>query len=373
MGWWKSEEQESFGDRTVIPCAAQRREATQRKSRDLAFYPVAVLPPATWSDNFTIVNEQYLAIINPAAGGGRCRALVGPALARLRSAGIEIETAETSAVGQATQIARDAYARGIRKFIAVGGDGTSYEIVNGLFPGNRSQVSGVRSQDVTGDNEKTATLGFLPLGTGNSFLRDFGDPHSADRGLEHAMLAITGRRSRACDVFRLTHKDGELYFINLLSVGFAADVAMLRHRRFLRMGHAGYLLAILVSLGRLKRRPFPVRVDGRGEFDSRRSLFLTFNNSKYTGGTMMIAPDAATDDGLIEYVRWGPIGRLRLIWNLSTLYDGTHTKHPLAERHAARQIEFQLDGPVDLMVDGEVYTLQCERIDVLPSALKVMV
>lgn len=308
------------------------------------------------------MNEQYLAIINPAAGGGRCRTLVAPALARLRSAGIEIDTAETNAAGQATQIARDAYSRGMRKFIAVGGDGTSYEIVNGLLPG-----------DTSGDDGQTATLGFLPLGTGNSFLRDFGDPQAADRGLEHAMLAITERRSRACDVFRLTHKDGELYFINLLSVGFAADVAMLRHRRFLRMGHAGYLLAILVSLGRLKRRPFPVRVDGRGEFDSRRSLFLTFNNSKYTGGTMMIAPDAATDDGLIEYVRWGPIGRLRLIWNLSTLYDGTHTKHPLAERHAARQIEFQLDGPVDLMVDGEVYTLQCERIDVLPSALKVMV
>jgi YegS/Rv2252/BmrU family lipid kinase len=313
------------------------------------------------------VNEQYLAIINPAAGGGRCRTLVGPALARLRSAGIEIETAETSAAGQAAQIARDAYWRGIRKFIAVGGDGTSFEIVNGLFPQNSSQAS------VNGDNAQTPTLGFLPLGTGNSFLRDFCDPKANDRGLEYAMQAIEERRSRSCDVLRLTHTGGELYFINLLSVGFAADVAMLRHRRFLRMGHAGYLLAILVSLGRLKRRPFPVRLDGRGEFDSRRCLFLTFNNSKYTGGTMMIAPDAVTDDGLIEYVRWGPIGRLGLIRNLPTLYDGTHTKHALAERHAARQIEFQLDEPVDLMVDGEVYTLQCERMDVLPAALKVMV
>jgi YegS/Rv2252/BmrU family lipid kinase len=313
------------------------------------------------------VNEQYLAIINPAAGGGRCRMLVGPALARLRSAGIEIETAETSAAGQAAEIARDAYGHGIRRFIAVGGDGTSFEIVNGLFPQNSSQAS------VNGHNAQTPTLGFLPLGTGNSFLRDFCDPKANDRGLEYAMQAIEERRSRSCDVLRFTHTGGELYFINLLSVGFAADVATLRHRRFLRMGHAGYLLAILVSLGRLKRRPFPVRLDGRGEFDSRRCLFLTFNNSKYTGGTMMIAPDAATDDGLIEYVRWGPIGRLGLIRNLPTLYDGTHTKHALAERHAARQIEFQLDGPVDLMVDGEVYTLQCERIDVLPSALKVMV
>jgi diacylglycerol kinase (ATP) len=216
-------------------------------------------------------------------------------------------------------------------------------------------------------------LGFLPLGTGNSFLRDFCDPKAKDRGLEHAMQAIEQRRSRACDVLRLTHKNGELYYINLLSIGFAADVAMLRHRRFLSLGHAGYLLAVFLSVAKLKRRPFPVRVDGAGEFDNRRSLFLTFNNSKYTGGTMKIAPDAITDDGLIEYVHWGPIGRLGLIWNLPTLYDGTHTKHPLAERQPARQIDFQLDGPVDLMVDGEVDTLDCTRVDVLPSALKVMV
>src|SRR5216684_5567231 len=104
------------------------------------------------------VNETFLAIINPAAGGGRCGERVGAALDRLRAAGIVLETAETSAVGHATQIAREAYGRGYRKFLAVGGDGTSYEIVNGLFPEsgsqegrsqeNRSQVSGVRSQGV---------------------------------------------------------------------------------------------------------------------------------------------------------------------------------------------------------------------------------
>ena len=311
------------------------------------------------------MNDTFLAIINPAAGGGRCRELVRPALVRLRSAGIEIETAETSAPGQATQIARAAYGRGVRKFLAVGGDGTSYEIVNGLFPESQA--------DAANDPAEIPMLGFLPLGTGNSFLRDFCDPKATDRGLEHAMRAIEARRSQACDVLRLTHKGGELYYINILSVGFAADVAVLRHRRFLGMGHAGYLLAVFLSLARLKRRPFPVRMDGQGEFDARRCLFLTFNNSKYTGGTMMIAPDAATDDGLIEYVRWGPIARLGLIRNLPGLYDGTHTRHPLAERRGARQIEFQLDGPVDLMVDGEVDTLHCERIDVLPSALKVMV
>ncbi len=297
-------------------------------------------------------------------------------LGRLRSAGIVVETTETSAAGDATRIAREAYARGYRKFIAVGGDGTSYEIVNGLFPESReaaSQVPDVASRENPSADEQTPTLGFLPLGTGNSFLRDFSDCKASDHGLEHAIQALLARRSRPCDVLRLTHKEGEIYYINLLSVGFAADVATLRHRRFQALGRFGYLLSIFLCLARLNRRAFPLRFDNQREFDMRPCLFLTFNNSKFTGGTMMIAPDAVTDDGLIEYVRWGPIGRLGLIRNLSTLYDGTHTRHPLAERHAVRRVEFQLDGPVDVMVDGEVLTLDCQAIDVLPSALRVVV
>jgi diacylglycerol kinase (ATP) len=320
------------------------------------------------------VNEIFLTIINPAAGGGRCGARVGAVLDRLRAAEIPLETVRTSVAGEATRITRDAYARGYRKFLAVGGDGTSYEVVNGLFPDSWSQVAGSGYQEVRGGiDDQIPTLGFLPLGTGNSFLRDFEDLASGKSSLEQAMQALEARRSRPCDVLRLTHKYGVIYYTNLLSLGFAADVAALRHRRFQGLGQFGYLLSIFLCLARLERRPFPVRLDDQGEFDTRRCLFLTFNNSKFTGGTMMIAPDAVTDDGLIEYVRWGPIGRLGLIRNLATLYDGTHTRHPMAERRAVRKVEFQLNGPVDVMVDGEVLTLECQTIDVLPSAIRVVV
>jgi YegS/Rv2252/BmrU family lipid kinase len=300
------------------------------------------------------VSDTFLAVVNPAAGGGRCRKLVGPALERLRAGGIELDVVETSAPGEGTQLARDAYVRGYRKFIAVGGDGTSYEIVNGLFPG--------------ADPGAPPTLAFLPLGTGNSFLREF-----TDRGVEYAIEALLARRSQACDVLRLAHRDGVIHYINLLSMGFAADVATMRARRFSGWGELGYQSSIFICLARFRRRPFPLRVDGEAEIDRRPCLFLTFNNSKFTGGTMMIAPRAEVSDGLIEYVRWGPIGRLGLIRNLPTLYDGTHIEHPLAERRAAKRIEFQLDGPVDVMVDGEVLTLQCQTLDILPSALKVVV
>jgi len=295
----------------------------------------------------------YLAVVNPAAGGGRCRKLVRPALDRLRAGGVSLQVVESNAPVQATQLVRNAYAEGYRKFVAVGGDGTSYEIVNGLFP--------------KATNEPV-TLAFLPLGTGNSFLRDF-----SDRGVEFAIEALLAQRSRPCDVLRLTHESGVLHYINLLSMGFSADVATLRARRFSGWGEIGYQSSIYISLARFRRRPFPVRVDGALELDRRPCLFLTFSNSKFTGGTMMIAPKAEVDDGLIEYVRWGPIGRVGLIRNLPTLYDGTHINHPLAERRPAQRIDFELDTPVDVMVDGEVLTLHCQSLDVLPSALNVVV
>jgi len=300
------------------------------------------------------VSRKYLAIVNPAAGGGRVRKLLIPALERLRASGLDIETRETSGSGQATEIARHAWAEGYRQFISVGGDGTAYEIVNGLFP--------------QADGAETPTIAFLPLGTGNSFLRDF-----SDKGVEYAMESLIAGRSRNCDVLRLRHKDGVLHYINILSIGFSADVATLRERRFSGWGEAGYQASIFICLTRFRRRPFPLSADGDENIDRRPCLFLTFNNSKFTGGTMMIAPTAEVDDGLIEYVRWGPIGRVGLIRNLPGLYDGTHIQHPLAEVRKVRRIDFHLDSAVDVMIDGEVLTLHCQSLDVLPGALNVVV
>jgi len=300
------------------------------------------------------VNGTYLAIVNPAAGGGHCRKLVGPALEKLRNGGVQIDVAETSRTGDGTSIARDAYAKGYRKFIAVGGDGTSYEVVNGLFP-----------EAETGERP---SLAFLPLGTGNSFLRDF-----SDKGVEYALEALLKGKSQPCDVLRLRHKDGVIHYINLLSIGFSADVATLRARRFSGWGELGYQTSIFICLARFRRRPFPLRVDGEQKLDRRPCLFLTFSNSKFTGGTMMIAPRAEVNDGLIEFVRWGPIGRVGLIRNLPTLYDGTHINHPLAETRAVKRVDFELDAAVDVMVDGEVLTLHCQTLDVLASAINVVV
>ena len=298
--------------------------------------------------------ERFFAIVNPAAGGGKSAKLAGDTLWQLRASGLAVDVIATTGRGHAVELAAEAYAQGYRRFVAVGGDGTAHEILNGLFGQAKAQ-------------ERVA-LGFLPLGTGNSFLRDF-----AKDGADAAFRALLERRTRPVDLIRLTHSTGEIYSLNILSLGFTADVGTLTNRYFKPLGPLGYLLGVLVRVAQLRRRSFTLRCDDDAEWDDRRALFLTFNNSKYTGGTMLIAPDADSTDGYIEFVRWGPIGRFGLLRTLPRLYDGTHTKHPLASRRAVRHVEFNLPVAVDVLIDGEIATLECKSIDILPGAVDVYI
>ena len=300
------------------------------------------------------MKDRFLAIVNPAAGGGRAAKFAGDALARLKTSGLRVDVIASTGPGHALQLAAEACALGYRKFLAVGGDGTAHEIINGAYSHN--------------DTTRHIELGFLPLGTGNSFLRDF-----TGKGAESSIEALIAGKKRSIDLLRLRYSAGTIYSFNLLSVGFTADVGALTNRVFKPFGHFGYLLGVFVRVVQLKRRSFKMRCDSDCDWDERSSLFLTFNNTKYTGGTMMIAPDADPSDGFIEYVRWGPIGRLGLLKMLPRLYDGTHTAHVLAETRRVKRVEFALEGPVDVMIDGEILTLDCKLLDILPGAMDVYI
>lgn len=298
------------------------------------------------------MGNSTLAIVNPAAGFGKAAKLLEPTMDRLRAAGVSFDVAETKRAGHATELAREAYRQGYRRFIAVGGDGTSFETVNGLFP--------------EALNDKPPTLGFLPLGTGNSFLRDF-----TKDGANYALQAIIENRSRPCDVIRLKHKGGEVYYINILSLGFVADVCTLAGK-FKRLGAASYGLAVVMTLARFQKRVFPLTLDGKPLNDSPSTALLIFNNSKFTGGNMMLAPNADTASGQIEIVRWSA-NRFDFIKNFPKCYDGSHIHHPLIWTGQAQRIELNFGEPMDIMVDGEVMTVEMESLEVLPSALNVMV
>ncbi len=298
---------------------------------------------------------DVLAIVNPAAGGGRSGALAPRALARLRDEGVALDCVETRGPGDASRLARDAYAAGVRWFIAVGGDGTGYEIVNGLLPAALGAAP-----------EERPCLGFLPLGTGNSFLRDFGSGDAL-----HAATALRERRRKPCDVVRLSHTEGELFFINLLSVGFVANVAACANRRFKRLGPAGYGLGVLFETASLAPRPWHMQVDGSEWHEP--VLFASFCNSRFTGGKMMMAPFADSSDGQLDVIIASRMGRMQLLRAFPRIFSGTHVHMPTIACSRARSVQIDATEAVDLMIDGEVMRQTPRRLDVLGGAIDVCV
>lgn len=299
------------------------------------------------------MTEPYFTVVNPAAGGGRCGKRCEDALGRLRDAGLGLDVHETTGPGRATELVREAYRDGARRFLAVGGDGTSFEVINGIFPR-------------PAEDEDPVTVGMLPLGTGNSFLRDFGVTDA-----EAALGALSMERERRCDVVRTEHADGELHYINLLSVGFSADAGKLTNERFKGLGTGGYVAAVLLSVARLDYPVIPFRLND-GDVDDRPAALLSFSNSRYTGGTMMMAPNADCGDGELDVIRVGPLGRARFVATFPKIFQGTHVGRPGIEQARAERIDFVDGGSRPVMVDGEIFDLDLRALEVLPGALRVI-
>lgn len=297
-------------------------------------------------------NADICAVVNQAAGAGRCGKRAKSVLESLKVAGRRLNVRVTQAPGHAIDLARQAWAEGIREFWSVGGDGTVFEVLNGLLPEAL---------------EDRIRLGVLPLGTGNSFLRDFGINDEAT-----ALTTLREAASRTVDVIRFTHTQGTLFFVNLMSIGFSADVADLTNRRLKPLGAAGYAVAVVTRVASLKPYTFAMRIDAAEAVDDRPCTLISFCNSKFTGGTMMMAPDADPSDGMVDVVRLGVVNRRRLLQAFPRIYKGTHPEMPETEMTRARHIEFVESGPINLMIDGETKTLTPVAIDVLPHAFDLI-
>lgn len=293
--------------------------------------------------------ERHLLIVNPAAGKGRCGKLVAKAAERLRACGLDLETRRTAGPRDATAIAREGFAEGFRSFISAGGDGTNFEVVNGILPRSREEGDPVR-------------LGFLPFGTGVSFLRDY-----SDDPVEYAIASLLEKRRRPCDVLLLHHRDGRHFFINLLGFGLSVDASM-RGIKYKRLGALGYVLGAVETILFARFPKLPLRIDG--ELRNGRVALASISNSRYTA-QMLIAPRADVADGLADVVHAGPMGRLRMMHAFSKLIHGAHLGYPGVDYLQAGEVTFELDDEIDVMIDGEILRLVPEKIEVLHRALEV--
>lgn len=297
--------------------------------------------------------REWSLIVNPAAGRGEAARLYPLLQARLEAAGHRVTCVTTNAPGHARELARQARAAGAAALVAVGGDGTVHEVLNGL--GNSPEaMAGV-------------ALGIIPVGTGNSFLRDFGVGSP-----EAAVERVLAGRQRAVDVGHFTCAAGEQgLFLNLLGIGFIAEVCLLANRRYKGWGAAGYTLAALQALLSLRSYSGTLILDGE-ERRGRWSM-LAVCNSQYTGGAMWIAPPAVTDDGRLDVVALAGGSRLQFVRLLGDVFQGRHLGRPGVSHATARVVEIACEQPLRLMPDGEVYGTTPVRVEIWPGALQLLV
>lgn len=303
---------------------------------------------------------SWLAILNPRARRGAAARLAQPHLDELRRRGVAVELSRTTEPRDAVRLARDAWQRGIRRFLSIGGDGTAFEVLNGLLPAALA----------SGD---TAELAVLPVGTGNSFVRQFGSDGSA--GAARVVEAITGGSPRPCDVLRLRHCDGELYALGTVSVGFPAQVSALVNGRLKAFGVLGYTLGVLRELVRLHSYPSDLVYDddaGSHRVDGD-LLFAAIQNVEWVGGNMRMAPGAASDDGLADLVVVGAATRLRVLRLFPRIFDGRHIGVEEVRVARCTQVSFRSADRRPVMLDGEVVDLAPRSLEVLPAAISIRV
>lgn len=286
-------------------------------------------------------------IVNPAAGGGRTEDRWARLRDRLSRTGLTFEWVRTAARGDATTQARRAVDAGVGLVVAVGGDGTLNEVLNGV---------------VDGDGRARAKLGLVPTGRGRDACRNLGVPRDA----EAAVAALARDRERLVDAGVVEWPGGRRYFLNAAGAGFDAEVA----RRAQLHGGSGtipYLLGVLAAVTR--HVPVPATVKTDDGLWSGRTLCVVAANAPWYGGGMKIAPAALPADGRLELVVLGDIGRLELLRWLPTLYAGTHVRNPKISVRRCRAATVELAAAWPVHADGELVARTPVTFRVSPNAV----
>lgn len=258
----------------------------------------------------------------------------------------------------ATELARQAAEQGYERVIALGGDGTAHEVVNGLM-----QVPA----------EMRPILGVVPIGSGNDFAHAIGVPKAADRALAHALTKPPG----PIDIGLMTDENGRReYFDNTLGIGFDAVVTIRSHKLPFLRGFLMYLVAVLQTIIS-NHRPALMQIDVDGESIAQSNIMLTVCNGPRQGGGFVVAPEAKNDDGILNFAMIGRCSRMTMLRILPEVMKGTHGKFPQVTLGTTRRLSLTSDLPLYIHADGEVYTsfgsnLRQVHFELLPHALQVV-
>jgi len=291
---------------------------------------------------------KLLMLVNPVAGKKRGDDVARKALDIFQRQGVEIKSCYSEYPGHLIKVAQQEVNENWDGIVAVGGDGTLFEVVNGMTRGNA---------------DLPVPLGVLPVGTGNSFSRDL-----SINSFDDAVGNIINGKTRKVDLGKCVTGGDEFYFINILGFGFVADVAQ-KASFYKNWGALSYVIGVFIITIKLKSYSLDFEIDG--QFYQRDNIFVEICNSTKTGGDMIMAPEAKIDDGLLNVVILNKLSRGGLLSALPKIFKGTHVNMQEVETFKAKEMSFRPAVSKILTPDGEITGNTPISVSVLPGKIRV--
>lgn len=298
---------------------------------------------------------RMVAIVNPRAGHGSA-AVLSRLVAALAAHDLVAEVIPTSAAGEGTRIAREAVESGCRYVVAVGGDGTVHEVINGMVD--------VEQGTMRGDDP---VLGVVSTGSGCDLVRTFG----LDRSPEVIAKHLAGPATMRIDLgrVRLAGPDGQervRVFANIAEVGFGGEVAATASRLPARLGQRRYRMGILAAWGTFRRVRMTIEHDGGTYEDDLCNVIIA--NGQFFGGGLKVAPRSLPDDGRLDVQAWG--GTVTDVLRAGRLLrNGAHLQRPDVRAWPSVRATVAADRRVAVEADGELLGTTPARFDTLHRVL----
>ncbi len=311
------------------------------------------------------MRAKIAVILNPRAGGGRSAKQLPRIEQELnRRLDRPVDVLLTEHPGHAADLTRKALTEGCDLIVAVGGDGTANEIVNGWF--NEDDDQPIRPE---------ARLGFIPIGTGGDLRRTLDVP----RDISAAAEVVARGRAWTIDVGKaslLSHDGAPIsrYFVNVVSFGMGGDVSV-RAKNFLSdlSGKAAFLYATAAVFFTYRGKCVRLTIDGQPLPEDLDITNVAVGNGRYHGGGMHPCPRAAMDDGLLDVTTIRQLTTFEFIRDLPVLYSDDVYQHPKVDHYHANRLRAESEDITRIEIDGEGLGRLPLEIEILPARLSVLV
>lgn len=292
---------------------------------------------------------KILLIYNQHAGHGHAGKLLPEVETAFNNNNIEFDIQFTNYPGHGVEIVKSTNLEKYDGLVAAGGDGTLFEVINGYY------------QNPAANN---IPIGVLPVGTGNAFARDLNLDNTK---WKEAVEIIAGKKTKKVDVGKFHTHGQDYYYLNILGLGFVADVTKIAHKiKF--FGNIAYTFGVLIRTIFLSTDKMSFEIDGQ-KFE-RDCTFVEISNTRYTANFLM-SPNAVIDDGLLDVTIAGKFNRRKLLKCFPMIFTGEHINLPEVETFQAKSIKINSANPKILSPDGELIGITPLEIECLHQAIDV--